>query len=182
VEESCLSPPSGFRTDQYTLIRLSKVEGRDVLNTLHERIGTVNEVPNIEELSDGSWEICILKSHCCTAQDTLSTIFPGSDVDLKYNPVEPTAKDLKIWDYDTAKELRQRWSFKRAVRIVKNGRPAANHGTLRLDSGAWNRPIRILMEQYLSVRSGTYDESGRFDESLFSSNRSFIAKLFPTRF
>jgi hypothetical protein len=125
VEESCLSLPSGFRADQYTLIRLSKVEGRDVLDTLDERIGTVNEVPNIEELSDRSWEICILKSHCCTARDMLGTIFPGSDVDLNYNPVEPTAKDLKIWNYDTAKELHHRWSFKRATRIVKNGWPAA---------------------------------------------------------
>jgi hypothetical protein len=125
TDEGCLSPPWGFRAAQYTLIRLSKVEGRKVLETLDKEIGTVNEVPHIEELSDGSWEICILKSHCHTAQDTLNTIFPGSDVDLNYNPVEPTANDLKIWDYDAAKRLRHHWCFKRAIRIVQDGWPAA---------------------------------------------------------
>jgi hypothetical protein len=124
-DKSHLSPPPGLRADQYTLIRLSKVKDENVLEKLDKKIGTVTEVPNIEELSDGSWEICILKSHRRTVQDTLGKTFPGSDVDLYYNPFEPAANDLKIWDYDTAKKLRQHWFFQRAIRVVKKGWPAA---------------------------------------------------------
>jgi hypothetical protein len=104
---TCDKDSAGLRGDQYTLIRLSKVEGTNILETLDKQIGTVTEVPNIEELSDGSWEICVLKSHCSTVQDTLDKIFPGVDIDLRYSPLEPTANDLKLWDYATAKELRQ---------------------------------------------------------------------------
>ncbi|KAL8902279.1 MAG: hypothetical protein Q9207_004797 [Kuettlingeria erythrocarpa] len=124
-DEGYLSPPPGLRSDQYALIRLSKVEDTNVLETLDTKIGPVNEVPNIEELGDESWEICILKSHRLTVQDTLRKIFSGSDVDLHYDPLEPTANDLEFWDYDTAKKLRQSWFFQRATRVVKMGWPAA---------------------------------------------------------
>ena len=116
---SSIAPPSGFRKDQYTLIRLSEVEDRNILEMLDTQIGTMNQVLHIEELSDGSWEICILKSHSHAVQDALGKIFPDSDVDLKYNPFEPTANDLKIWDYDMAKKLRRLWFLPRAVRIVE---------------------------------------------------------------
>ncbi|KAL8868946.1 MAG: hypothetical protein Q9198_008014, partial [Flavoplaca austrocitrina] len=104
-DEGHPSPPPGLRADQYALIRLSNVKDRNVLETLDTEIGTVNEVPNIEELSDESWEICILESHRRTVQDTLGKIFSGSDVDLYYDPLEATANDLEFWDYDTAKKL-----------------------------------------------------------------------------
>jgi hypothetical protein len=123
-DESHLSLPPGVYADEYRLIRLSKVEDRKISETLDARIGTVNEVPNIEELGDGSWEICILKSHRRTALDMLGKIFPGSDVDLDYNPLEPTANNLEFWDYDTAKKLRQQWFFQRAIRVIQNGWPA----------------------------------------------------------
>jgi hypothetical protein len=122
---SHLLPPPGFRADQYTLIRLPRVEGRNILETLDANIGTVNEAPNIVELSDLSWEICILKSHCRTVQGTLGKIFPGSDVDLNWNPLEPTANDLELWGYDEAKRLRQTWFSQRAIIIIKDGWPAA---------------------------------------------------------
>lgn len=124
-DEGHLSAPPGLRADQYALIRLSKVEDTNVLEALDMSIGTVNEVPNIEELSDESWEICILKSHRRTVQDMLSKKFSGSDVDLYYDPLEPTANDLECWDYDTAKKLRQSWFLQRAIRVVKMGWPAA---------------------------------------------------------
>jgi hypothetical protein len=50
---SHLSPPPGLRLDQYLFIRLFKIEDKNILETLDSKIGTVNEVPNIEELSDG---------------------------------------------------------------------------------------------------------------------------------
>ena len=106
-DEGQVSPPPGLRADQYALIRLSKVKGRNTVKTLDTRIGTVNEVPSIEELNDGSLEICILKSHRRTVQDTVDKMFSDSDVEHYYNPLEPTANDLKFWDYDTAKKLYQ---------------------------------------------------------------------------
>lgn len=124
-DEGHLSPPPGSRADQYALVRLSKVEERNILETLDTKIGTANEVPNIEELSDGSWEICILTSHRRTIQDRLGKIFSDSNVELYYDPLEPTATDLEFWDYDTAKKLRQCWFFQRAIRVIKNGWPAA---------------------------------------------------------
>ena len=124
-DEGYLSPPLGLRADEYVLIRLSKVEVRLALETLDTRSGTVNEVPNIEELNDGSLEICVLKSHRRTVRDTLSKIFPGSDVELDYNHLEPTANDLKFWNYDTVKTLYQCQFFQRATRVVNEGWPAA---------------------------------------------------------
>ncbi len=120
-----LSPPPGLRADQYALIRLSKVEDRNVLKTLDTKIGTVNEVPSIEELTDGSLEICVLKSHRRTIQDTVDKMFSDPDLELYYDPLEPTANDLKFWDYETAKKLYQCRFFQRATRVVKMGWPAA---------------------------------------------------------
>ena len=51
-EGSYLFPPPGLRADHYTLIRLSKVEDKKILETLDTEIRTVNEVPSINELSD----------------------------------------------------------------------------------------------------------------------------------
>jgi Gti1/Pac2 family len=122
--ESRLLPPPGLRGDQYTLIRLSKIKDEKILKTLDTKIGTVNEVPNIEELNDGSWEICILKSHRRTVKDTLGKIFPGSDVDLYYDPLIPTANDSEVWGYDKAKMLCKDWFFERAIKVVREGWPA----------------------------------------------------------
>ena len=119
-----LLPPLGFHGDQYTLIRMFGVEDENVLKILDANIGKVNEVPHIEELSDGSWEICILKSHRHTIKDKLRQIFPGSNVELYYNPLGPTAKDLKIWGCGKAKMLYEEWFFERAIRVIKEGWPA----------------------------------------------------------
>jgi Gti1/Pac2 family len=119
-----LLPPLGLHGDQYTLIRMFGVEDANVVKKLDADIGKVNEVPYIEELSDGSWEICILKSHRRTVKDKLRKIFPGSNVDLYYNPLEPTVKDSKIWGHDKAKTLYEEWFFKRAIRIIKEAWPA----------------------------------------------------------
>ena len=119
-----LLPSLGFRGDQYTLIRMFGVEDVNVVEKLDPNIGKVNEVPYIEELSDGSWEICILKSHRRTIKDKLRQIFPGSNVDLYYNPLEPTANDSEIWGHDKAKTLYEERFFERAIRVIKEAWPA----------------------------------------------------------
>ncbi|MCJ1472179.1 hypothetical protein MMC13_000826 [Lambiella insularis] len=75
------------------------------VSRLDIEIGTVNEVPSINEFSNGTWEICILKSRRRTVRDTLAKISPGSDVDLDYNPDEPTPHDVEVWGYNEAKKL-----------------------------------------------------------------------------
>lgn len=57
----------------------------------------MDEVPSIEELNDGLWEMALPKSYCPTVQDK---IFPGSDVDLDYDLTEPTFSDVKNSGYE----------------------------------------------------------------------------------
>jgi hypothetical protein len=94
-----------------------------VLEKLDTKIGSVSEVPNIEKLNDGSWEICILKSYRRTVKDRLREILLGSNVELYYDPLEPTASDSEIWGYDLAKTLCKEWFFKRAIRVIKEAWP-----------------------------------------------------------
>ena len=114
-----------FSTDQYTLVRLSNAGDGDILEKLDTNIGTGYEVLSIEELIDGSWEMVTLKSYCCTLQDTLSKMFPGSNVDLNYDPLEPTASDVEYVGHNTAKKLCQYWFLKRAERMIQVAWPMA---------------------------------------------------------
>lgn len=120
-----LSLPPTLPPECYTLIRVTNIQDENALDLLDENLGKVHEVPSIVKLSDGSLEICTLKSRILTVQEAIRSILPDSHVDLKYDPYEPTAEDLKVWDYDVAKELRRDWSEKRAIRIAKEGWPAA---------------------------------------------------------
>ena len=117
-DEHHLSSPLGLCTDDYTLIHLFN---QRLLKTLDKIIELIFEMPNIEKLNDGLWEICILKSYCLIAQSTLSKMFPDSDIDLHYNPLEPTAQNVKVWGYDKAKKACQQWLFKRSIRVVSEG-------------------------------------------------------------
>ncbi len=119
------APQSGLHADQYTLVRLSEVEDGKVWEIFDTEIGTTHEVPSIEKLDDGSWEMVVLQSHCSALQDRLGKIFPGSNVDLNYDPGEPAASDLEFWNYDTAKKLREHWFSQRANRMINTAWPAA---------------------------------------------------------
>jgi hypothetical protein len=92
-DERHLSLPLSLCADDYTLICLFN---QRLLKTLDKIIGLIFEMPNIEKLNDESWEICILKSYCLIAQSTLDKMFPDSDINLHYNPLEPTAQNVKV--------------------------------------------------------------------------------------
>ena len=127
-DKSYPAPPPGLHPDQYTLVRLSEFEDEDgkVWGIFDTEIRKMHEVPSIEELGDGSWEMVVLQSHCRALQNRLGRIFPGSNVDLNYDPIEPTASDLKFWrGYDTAKKLRECWFSQRANRMINKAWPAA---------------------------------------------------------
>lgn len=122
-DESRLSPPSGFHQDQYTLVQLSNVGDANVADTLDKEIKRVNEVPSIQALNDGSWEILVLKSYVDTLYNTLDILFPGLNVDMKHNPFKPTAEDVEFWGLDKAKKLYADWFGERANKIAKEGWP-----------------------------------------------------------
>jgi hypothetical protein len=122
---SHLSPLSGFSAAHYTLARLSKVEDGNVLEILDGKTWRVNEVPSIEQLHDRSWEMVVLKSFCGTLQETLDNIFPGSDVDMNYDPLKPTANDVEVWGPDQAKKLYELCFVQRAKTMVRKGWPVA---------------------------------------------------------
>ena len=58
---SLLRPPC---PRQYTLTQVFNMECKDTLRLLDDEIWSVHEVPCINELSDGSWEMVVLKSYC----------------------------------------------------------------------------------------------------------------------
>ncbi len=49
-----LASPSSLGTIEYTLVRLSKAEDENILNILDTKVGTMNEIVNIEKLNDES--------------------------------------------------------------------------------------------------------------------------------
>lgn len=120
-----LSLPPILPPDCYTLIRVTNIHEGNALDVLDKNLGKVHEMPHIEKLGDGSLEICTLKSKIPTLQEVIPKILPGSHVEVKYDPIKPTAEDLKVWDYDQAEALRGDWFAQRAVRITKEGGPEA---------------------------------------------------------
>jgi hypothetical protein len=124
-DDSHLSPLSGFTAAHYTLVRLSKVGDANVLKLLDGKIWRVNQVPSIKQLHDRSWEMVVLKSLCGTLQETLDNIFPGSDVDMNYNPLKPTANDVEVCGPDQAKKLYELCFVQRAKTMVREAWPVA---------------------------------------------------------
>jgi hypothetical protein len=124
-DESHLSPLLGFTAAHYTLVRLSKVGDANVLKLLDGKILRVNQVPSIKQLHDRSWEMVVLKSLRGTLQETLDNIFPGSDVDMNYDPLIPTANDVKVYGPDQAKKLYELCFVQRAKTMVRKAWPVA---------------------------------------------------------
>lgn len=95
------------------------------MKILDTKIGTVNEVPSIEKLNDGSWEMVVLQPYGPTLQVILSKMFPGSDIDLNYDPTEPTVNEVKNLGYKMAKTICKDLFVRRAERMVKEAWPMA---------------------------------------------------------
>ena len=116
-DQRCLAL-SGFHGDRYRLARLPKIKHEDVSRFFDTYGGSLNKVPSVVPLGDGSYEIAVLDLHCTTLKDRLGKTLPKSDFHLNYNLFEPTDTDLQFWDYHTTKKLHQDWIFKRAIRTV----------------------------------------------------------------
>ncbi len=59
------------------------------------------------ELPDESWEMVVLKSYLLELENRLAKMFPGCDIDLDYNPTEPSREDVESL-YLTAKNPKPR--------------------------------------------------------------------------
>ena len=154
-----INPSPTFRADRYTLIRLSNTGDSNVPDLLDTNLG-LYEAPHVEELSDGSWEICVLESSILTIRDMLQKILPQSNVDIHYNHLEPTAKDLRHWDYSKARKLRWIWFEKRVIRIRKEGWPAAaNHYNQLLLEGMFGSDMLLVptYRGYLQTKEDAAD-------------------------
>ena len=79
----------------------------------------------MEELNDGSWEMVVLQSYCPSLQAILRKIFPGSDIDLNYDPTEPTISEAETFGYKVAKTTCQDLFIRRAEKMVEEGWPMA---------------------------------------------------------
>ena len=118
--------PPGLHGLPYTLIRLSKVEGSMVPEELYREFRGTDTIGSIIGLDDGSWEICIHESHRRAVRNRLQEIFPDSDVDLDYNPFEPTADSSEDCEHDMARRRCRRLFVRRATRLIGGGSwPAA---------------------------------------------------------
>lgn len=147
-----LASPSSVGMNQYTLARLSKTGDGNILDILDTRIGALNELLNVEELNDGSWEMVVLKSYCPTLQAMLDEIFPGSDVDLYHDPIESTISEVKHLGYNAAKTLCEYLFIKRAERMVKEGWPMAadfyEHLTARMNGRCYQAAISDVLASF----------------------------------
>jgi hypothetical protein len=65
-----------------------------VLDTLKKTFRSIQDVPNVDELSNRSWAIYVLKLSILEAQDILYTLYPNLEVNIYYNPVKPLGKDM----------------------------------------------------------------------------------------
>ncbi|ETN44750.1 uncharacterized protein HMPREF1541_10420 [Cyphellophora europaea CBS 101466] len=79
------------------------------------------QIPSIERLSDGSWEIVVRKATAPLVADVIRGRFPASDIDMFHNPLEPTTEDLDGWTHVNAARLNCHWYIGRALRIIGNG-------------------------------------------------------------
>lgn len=110
---------------QYQFTRLSQIEDKDVWGFFNKNAGRVDEVPSIVLLGDGSYEIVVLSSHCNTLRSQLDAFLPGSELELEYDPTQPTDADLNEWGYLRAKTMSGEWFSERAWREIGEGWPLA---------------------------------------------------------
>jgi hypothetical protein len=93
-----------FDCESYTPIRLSNLGYRTIqeISEKLNKIGNLGQVLKVLELPDESWEMVVLKSYLPQLKNKLFKIFPGCDIDLDYDPTEPSREEVERL-YITAK-------------------------------------------------------------------------------
>lgn len=110
----------------YTFARLSGVGqyGRVVIDQLRRDIRDIRQVPSIFKLPDESFELVVLKSYSVPLKDKLNNMFPSCDVDLNYDPTQPSKTSLKRFGINVAK-FQAEESFARRAKEVYAASPLA---------------------------------------------------------
>ena len=106
------------------LARLSDADHSDAHELLSGAVLPFQVIQSIVELMDESWEMVILKAHRWNVQEMFRKALPGSNVDLEYNPVEPTDGEVRDWG-EWARVLHELSFRQRAASVMKEGGPVA---------------------------------------------------------
>ena len=120
--------------DQYRIVRLFQPKQKELLGVLDEGVGcsneellkvldegvgSLNEVPSLELLKDGSFEMIVLQSYCSTLQKEVGRLLPDFSVDLHYDPTKPMQNDVEHFGYEQAEMLTRNRFRERAQRMEK---------------------------------------------------------------
>ncbi|KKY13889.1 hypothetical protein UCRPC4_g06905 [Phaeomoniella chlamydospora] len=84
----------GWNMDQYTFVRLSNLQSSDSAQ-MFSTIRDLKGVFTLVELPDESWEIVTSVADIPILENKLSQIFPGCNLDSKYDPIEPNSADVE---------------------------------------------------------------------------------------
>ncbi|KAL3442782.1 hypothetical protein BJX65DRAFT_312549 [Aspergillus insuetus] len=104
----------------YTLVRLSVS-----LQELHifqlEIIRYIADIPSIELLNDGSFELVTRKTDLPTVRVAVRKLFLNARLDEDYDPLKPTGMDVAFWGLLSARKMVGIWFYRRALRIIQTG-------------------------------------------------------------
>lgn len=81
---------------QESLMRVSDIEDQGVKALFCSILRSPGVVHSLE-LSDASWEVKIQAPYCRQIQARLTHLFPNITIDLDYDPMRPSAKDVARW-------------------------------------------------------------------------------------
>ncbi|KAL4811666.1 hypothetical protein BDW67DRAFT_189457 [Aspergillus spinulosporus] len=106
-------------TDLYTLTRLSVPLPESQIFKLGI-LRRVANIPSVEWLNDGSWELMVRKKDLPTLQYAISQLFSRGYLVEHYDPLEPTRTGIDCLGLIEARKLAGIWFFTRALRIIKS--------------------------------------------------------------
>ncbi|BCS30706.1 uncharacterized protein APUU_81009A, partial [Aspergillus puulaauensis] len=80
----------------------------------------VAEIPSIEILNDGSFEIVARKVHLPALQNAVQNLFLNAQLDKNYNPLNPTGKDVALGFLLGARKMAGISFYRRALRVTQS--------------------------------------------------------------
>jgi hypothetical protein len=104
--------------ERYIIVRIYKLDGKNIDDRLDRIFGTISEVASIVELPDQTWEIVVLDDYLPCFVKVVRKEFRGSWVDVHYNPFQPDPDDIKYYGYLRAQILCMIWLSERANRMI----------------------------------------------------------------
>ncbi|KAL2788224.1 hypothetical protein BJX66DRAFT_309335 [Aspergillus keveii] len=104
----------------YALVRLA-VPLQDLHLFKLEILPYVADIPSIELLNDGSFELLARKRDLPNLRTAVRSLFPNARLEEDYNPLDPTGSDVAFWGLLNARKMVGTWFYRRALRIIQTG-------------------------------------------------------------